>query len=63
MLKWLGWKPFWLGERGCELSFGCRRYCKTLAVPKSASLPGLGAGIIIACFQMARILQLLTERL
>ena len=56
-----------MGERGSELSSGCRMCSKTLTagqrremgqllVPKSPGLPGLGTRVIIACFQMAGIL-------
>ena len=68
MVEWLEQKLSWLGERGSELSTGCRRLSKTLTagerrktwrlpVPKSAGLLCLGAGFMIGSFQMARIVQ------
>ena len=29
-MEWLGGKPCWLGDRGSELSSGCRRHSKIL---------------------------------
>ena len=31
-VEWLGPKPFWLGERRGELSYGCRRRSKTSTI-------------------------------
>ena len=73
-VEWLERKPCWLGERVNDLSSGYKRRCKTLTagqrwemgrllVPKSADILGMGIVVLIACFQMAGILQRLIERL
>ena len=62
-----------MNQRGSDFSSGCRRRSRSLTagqrkemgrlVPTSAGLPGLGTGVIIACFQITGILHWLSERL